>query len=240
MLKIINRLLVVLYFILTLLTGCKNQNSASNVAQLKPNTSTVDKTTRSDSTSAQPDTTTPIYIHDIEGYKASELGRAIYQDSLSKFKSLVERGASIEDCLTDETYTYDALYTAIEFGRLDFIQFIVQNNYYSDINKTYSEDAETALTLACNRQDKNQALQIALILIVKGAKVDGTGPSGGEETKYPLIIAAKRNNVELVKALVEKGVNKAVTENSGATAASIATDSGFSEITELLKSIHPG
>lgn len=233
--KMLNRYLILFCFSPVILAGCKKQISDTDSNKSIPKSISVIHSTHLDATTAKHENTDSVFIHNIEGYKASEIGWAIYQDSLAKFRSLVENGAAIENAITDETYIYDALYTALVFNRINLVNFIIENNYYSDINKTYSEDAETPLTLACNIQDKNDALQIATFFIAKGAKVDGSGPSGDEDTKYPLISAAKRNNVELIKTLIKKGANKEVAENSGTTAASIAADSGFSEITELLK-----
>lgn len=235
MLKLNNRLSATAIIILALLAGCNRQKAADDQPKGKPEAPVSHSAAAPDTMAPKQESSQPTFAHDIEGYKASDLGEAIYQDSLTKFKVLVEKGASVEKCLTDETYIYDALYAALVFGRVDLIKYIVQNNQYSDINKTYSEDAETPLTLACNMQDKDEALQIAQLLIENKAKVDGSGPSGGEETKYPLLIAVKRNNIALTQALIEKGARKDVAENSGATAGSIAADSGFSEIAELVK-----
>ncbi len=235
MLKLNNRLSAAPILILALLAGCNRQKAAEGQPNVKPEAPVSHSVSTPAPLAPKQDSSQPTFSHAIEGYTASDLGEAIYQDSLMKFRDLIGKGASIEKCLTDETYIYDALYTALVFGRVDLIKYIVENNQYSDINKTYSEDAESPLTLACNMQDKDEALQIALLLITKGAKVDGSGPSGGEETKYPLLIAAKRNNVALTKALIEKGARKEVAENSGATATSIASDSGFSEIAEMVK-----
>gem|GEM_PF-4892278 len=183
----------------------------------------------------KPDSAETSFDLSIEGYKASILGQAIYQGSIEKFKGILKSGARIDKCLTDETYIYDALYSAIAFDKKNILDYIIQNKLYADINKAYSEDAETPLTMACAIQNKGDALQASKLLITNGAKVDGAGPSGGEETKYPLLIATTRNNIELVRFLVAQGAKKDVTSNSGASPSSIAQDSGFSQLADILK-----
>lgn len=84
-----------------------------------------------------------------EGYKSTKLGAAIYEGSLEDFKTLIRAGASPESCLTDETYIFDALYAALAFDRRAILDHILQSNLYKDINKTYTEESETPLTLAC-------------------------------------------------------------------------------------------
>ena len=180
-------------------------------------------------------TSQPAFDISLEGYKATKLGAAIYSGSLEKFTGLVEQGAPIDQCLTDDTYVFEALYAAIAFGKKNLVEHILKNKLYSDINKVYSEDSETPLTLACALENKADGLEISKLLISNGANVDGAGDSGGEGTKAPLFIAVKQNNVELVRLLIEKGAKKDITNSAGASPLTRAEESEFSEIVNLLK-----
>lgn len=235
MLKSNNSLSIYAVLALILLVGCDRQNSGSHQSKTKTERADTLNATKGNIVLETQDSSLTPFPHAIDGYKASEMCRAIYQDSLKKFTALVFEKASVESCLTDDTYIYDALYAALVFGKRDIVEYVVQNKLFTDINVTYSEDAETPLTLACSIPNKSDGLNIAKLLIANGAKVDGSGPSGGEETKYPLIISTQTNNVALTQLLIQNGADKNVASGSGATAISIATDSGFSEIIELLK-----
>ena len=172
----------------------------------------------------------------LEGYKASELGKAIHSGSLEEFKRLIQAGSPPAKCLTDETYVFDALYAALAFGQRAIAEYILQNRLYEDINKVYTEESETPLTLACAIPSAEDALGISRELLARGANANGAGSSGGENTLYPLIIAVKRNHAELVKLLLEKGAAKDVADNSGTSPLSVAKDSGFTEIANMLGS----
>lgn len=171
----------------------------------------------------------------VDGYMATILGESIFAGDLDQVRSLFEAGASFEDCLTDETYIFDALYASIAFGKVEILEYVLASKSFSDINKAYTEESETPLTLACSLQDHQIANRMADLLISNGANVNGVGESGGEETKTPLFESIKRANIPLVKLLVEKGAKKDVTTTSGQTALSMAEELGSTELVELLK-----
>ena len=209
-------------------THTKEQNKSADT--LTANTNAVES-----HTSASPDTTNANFNISIEGYKATPLGQAAYSGDITEVQDLVAQGASIEKCLTDETYIYDILYTALVFNKTELVRFILKNKFYSSLNETYTEEAETPLTLACSLANNSDALEIADSLINLGADVNGAGPSGGERTMYPLLIAVKQNNVDLTKLLLEHRANKDIKNESGETPLTIAEKNGFQDIATLLK-----
>ncbi len=233
MLKSNNRIFLGFVVATISLMGCNHEKAISKDTKSKIETTV--KSAPADTVAPKSDSSQFSFGVSIEGYKASKLGEAINSGSVEKFKDLVQKGAPIDKCLTDETYVYDALYAAIAFNKKDIVEYVIQNKMYSDINKTYSEDSETPLTLACAIQNKVDALQVSRLLISNGANVNGAGDSGGESTKTPLFIAVNQNNVELVRLLLEQGAKKAITNSAGASPLSAAKESGFSEIVDLLK-----
>ncbi len=184
---------------------------------------------------ASVDTSQAIFNIPIEGYKATELGQAVYTGNIVKVQTLINKGASIEKCLTDETYIYDILYTALVFNKVELVNYILRNKLYSSVNKTYTEESETPLTLACGLHDTSNALEIADTLIALGADANGTGESGGENTKYPLLIAVNQRNAGLTKLLIKHGAKKDIKNQAGETPLAIAQKKGFEDITGILK-----
>jgi hypothetical protein len=143
-------------------------------------------------------------------------------------------GASIEKCLTDETYEFDMLYAALVFNKIDLVKYVLRNKMYASVNKVYSEEAETPLTLACDLPDNKEALELSGALIALGANVNGAGESGGERTAYPLIAAINHHNVELTKLLRKHGADKEIKNESAETPLMIAQKKGFEDIVGLL------
>lgn len=43
-----------------------------------------------------------------------------------KVKMLIEKGANFHECLTDETYIYDLLYSALSFNKIEIIRHILK------------------------------------------------------------------------------------------------------------------
>lgn len=222
--------------------GCEREKSEAKLQQPQQQaqspaqtSSSAPQTSTRDTSTVKPETTKVSFDIPIKGYQATRLGEAIYNDSLDLFKSLLEKGAPLNKSLTDGTYEYDALYAALAFDKRDILEYIMQQKKFSDINETYSEDAETPLTMACTIKNKADALAVSKVLVENGANVNGAGPSGGERTKYPLLSAVNQDNVELVKYLIEKGAKKDIADNSGKSPGAIAVEKGFSDLAALLQ-----
>jgi ankyrin repeat protein len=201
----------------------------------KKTTGTLSVSAQEKARSAAPDTAVTKFDISIEGYHSTQLGQAVYAGDVNKVQGLINKGASIEQCLTDETYVYDLLYTALAFKKTELVRYVLKNKLYKSVNTIYSEEAETPLALACNLTNSKEALEIAASLIALGANVNGAGESGGENTHYPLFIALSGNNVSLAKLLIEHGANKDIKNERGETPLSIAQKKGFEDILRLLK-----
>jgi ankyrin repeat protein len=217
------------FFVIVLFSFCTKKGS-DNAANIDTSKTTL----------VQPDTTnvngTPVpVIPDIAGYSASELGKAVYANNIQLVKELVEKGATTTNCLATETYEFDLLFAAIEFAKIDILRYVLDNKFYSSINKVYTEESLTPLSLACMIENSQDAVTIAELLIKNGADVNGSGSSGGDYTYYPLISAINKINIPLVKLLIDNGAKTTVQDNQGKTPVSYAQESGNQEIIDLVK-----
>ncbi len=172
---------------------------------------------------------------EINGYTASELGRAVNANNLQLVKDLVDKGVSTTNCLATEMYEFDLLFAAIEFSKIDIVRYVLDNNLYTSINKVYTEESETPLTLACGLENSQDAVTIAELLIENGADVNGAGSSGGDYTYYPLIRSINKGNISLTKLLIENGAKTDVKDNQGKTPQMYARENGNQTIIDLVK-----
>lgn len=217
------------------LVACNKGEARHDDALPESNTKPKIAHNNRDSISPKIDTINVSYNSTIEGYKASELGCAIFSGDLEKVKVLLNNGASIEKCLSDETYEFDGLYAAIALIKIDVLNYFLEKKLYTNINQVYTGESETPITLACALDDKDAAVKISQVLILNGAKVDGAGDSGGETTKIGLFIAISKNNLELVRLLLNHHAKKDILNKEGKTPLSIAEENGYADIVALLE-----
>lgn len=235
MLKLNNKTKILFSFSLVLLLFCANdknkkeQNASNDVSNLIQDTSHSE--INRDSTHNENDN----FKFTIDNFTATELGKTCYEGDLTKIESLINSKVSYEECLKDEIYVYDLLYTALVFNKKDIVNYVLNNKLYNSINITYTEDSETPLTMACSMSKMEDAVQVAETMIALGANVNGNGSSGGDYTKYPLIIAVKQNYSDLVKLLLKNGAKKDILNEQGETPLKIAEENNFSEIIKLLE-----
>ena len=87
----------------------------------------------------------------------------------------------------------------------------------ADVNAVNKESGETPLMYACGSYDYdklgNGNIELARILISKGAEVNAKDPSGNNA----LINSALNGNVEIVKLLISKGANVNIQDRNNAT-----------------------
>jgi len=155
------------------------------------------------------------FVKTIGAYDFTELGLAIYEDDLNTAKKLIEAGASKSSCLSDEIFVYDVLYTSVMFGKIKFVEYFT--NAEEGVNKVYDENGTTVLTFACKSDEPETSFRISQLLLDAGADVNGGGDMGFDYIFYPLFEAVKKNNLRLVKFLVEKGADITVVDKQGAT-----------------------
>ncbi len=80
------------------------------------------------------------------------------------------------------------------------------------------------------------SIQLAEILLLKGADVDESAISGYVEGYTPLMTAARNNRLELVNFLINNGANVNAKSKDRSTALSLAVKKGHQDIINVLKS----
>lgn len=111
----------------------------------------------------------------------------------------------------------------------DFIEYLHdERNVPVDVP---NNDGMTPLHVLAEQITGDNDVNIARILIEAGAPIDAVDSA----TNTPLMRAIRRENVQLVKFLLEKGANKDIAGPGGRTALEIATDTGNDEIIALLQ-----
>ncbi len=149
-------------------------------------------------------------------------------------KTLLEKGANVNDNDNDNSDEYDALMLASLHGHVEIVKLLTEKG--ADVNKRGYE-GDTALTRAVlmNR------IEIIKILIKAGANINETTNSGWT----PLTLASSNGNKELVELLLEEGANanqrikentdyEYNTEEDGWTALMIASRNGHMEVVKKL------
>ena len=79
-------------------------------------------------------------------------------------------------------------------------------------------------------------MELAKILLAKGADVDESPATGDIQGYTPLITAARNNKAELVIFLIKNGAKVNAKTKDGSTALSIAVEEGHQGIIDILKS----
>jgi ankyrin repeat protein len=210
--KIIVNLLVV--FVTLIITSCSNRASNDKIAN-------EDVEYQENNVNEETDNQNK-FVKTIGAYDFTELGLAIYNGDLNTAKKLIEGGACKNRCLADPTFEYDVLYASIMFDKIKFVEYFI--NTEKDVNKVYSENGMTLLTLACKSDNLDVALRISKLLLNAGADVNGGGDMGFDYILYPLFEAVKKSNLQLVKLLIEKGANINVVDKQDNTIFTLIDD----------------
>jgi ankyrin repeat protein len=135
----------------------------------------------------------------------TELGLACHDGDLSQVQTLIQNGARTSSCMCNEVSCYDALYVAVQFGKLNILDYLIQQG--EDVKTVYDESGGTLLSLACLYEDKAVALKMVERLIKAGASVQAERNFDDGYTAVPLHFAIGKNNLPLVKLLVEHGAD---------------------------------
>jgi hypothetical protein len=146
------------------------------------------------------------FIKTIDNYQYTALGLACRSGDLAKVKDLIAKGACKDRCMSDEIFEYDALFISVECGKIDLVNYFIQQGN-EGIDDMCDENGTTVLSVACRYKDKAIACKMAEILLRAGANANGLGDTGFDYITIPLHEAASKNNLKLVKLLVEHGAD---------------------------------
>ena len=169
------------------------------------------------------------------------LHEAIKKGHIETAKLLLDKGADVN--AKGEWGKYVPLYESIKQGELEIAKLLIRKG--ADVNPKFQFDICNLVPLAIEKG----SLELARLLIEKGASVDNfyictirggasvRGARGGEkELKYIPILswAIERGYVEIVKLLIERGIDINAKTNDEATPLDIAFDKDYTEIVKLL------
>jgi hypothetical protein len=122
----------------------------------------------------------------------------------------------------DENLSYH-----ISFGRADDIKILLGNG--SNPNAS-SPQGDTMLTIAIIRND-NEGTAMAQLLLDRGA--DPNLPD--KKKNYPIVLAAKNGEAQIVAALLSKGADFHATTANGTPVIDVARQNGNSDVIKLLQ-----
>ncbi|GHV64012.1 hypothetical protein FACS1894199_01260 [Bacteroidia bacterium] len=162
------------------------------------------------------------FVKTIDDLQFTALGLACRNGNLDKVKELIQNGACTTACMGDDIFEYDALYVSVRFGKPNLVNYLIQQG--EDVKTVYGESGTTLLSMACLNEDKTIALKMAELLIKAGASVQAEPNFDGGYTCVPLHYAAGKNNLPLVKLLVEQGADIHIKNGEGMTIFQMATD----------------
>lgn len=164
-----------------------------------------------------------------EDHAYSLLGFACLYNNKTAVQQLIARKADIACAFSDNMLIYDALYMAIINSDIQLATLFLSLG--ANPNQPYNEHGLCPLALSCSLNN----IQMASLLLEKGAKADGLGNLGGEYVWYPLISAVENNNVNMVRLLLKYGAKRNVKDTEGFTPISIARSNRATEIIKLLE-----
>ncbi len=132
--------------------------------------------------------------------------------------------------------------SAMELNNEDFFKAIAQGDTLTieklldedtDIDAVHQPSGQSALHLAINRQVPNQS--IIKLLVMRGATINAAYTKEGvHKGKTVLHMAVAKQNVDLVKFLLEQGADATLCTRNGGTPLHIAAGFGNSELVEFL------
>ncbi|MBW5388588.1 ankyrin repeat domain-containing protein [Brachyspira hampsonii] len=147
-----------------------------------------------------------------------------------KFKLLAEAGADIENSY----YGIPVIARAVENDCIDIVKYLVSKGIDPAMNYTDYRNIEFSLL---NKTFNNKTTDIAEYLIKNGADVNSksTMDNYSEETQNLIFTAIEKDNIELVKLLIEYGADTSAVNKEGKTIFDIAKEKGYNEIEQLKK-----
>ena len=146
--------------------------------------------------------------------------KAAFRGDIEKIKTLIKEGAN-PNALTRGGLT--PLMLAVQKGHKDITAYLITHG--ADVNAK-GENGFTALHSACLHRN----YEIAEVLLDNGADVNAR-----EDGNTPLMLAAYRDDVKLVRLLLSRGADPRAFDDTGKlTTASMARGNNRDEIRKLL------
>jgi hypothetical protein len=161
------------------------------------------------------------FSHSDGVYRMNDLGRACHDGDLETLQKLVAGGHSLEDCMTDDIFEYDALYVAVHFGRKNIVEYLIGLNGL-DKQRFYDENCKTLLNVAV----RIGMVDLAEVLLKAGANPNGADKCGGD-VRYPLVEAAADGNMAMAKMLILWGADTKVLEKASNPVSTAILDSMY-------------
>jgi len=159
----------------------------------------------------------------VDGFRTRPLHRASVHGNFELVKILVEKGSEVN---LKNLYGNTPLHEAAERGFDEIVMFLLQNKADTNIK---NRREKTPLVLAIENSHGKSAK-----LIDNGFEARAFLAENSVLANSLLNEASVDRNFEMVKFLVENGVDINATNDVGNTALHIAADRGFDEILELL------
>ena len=197
------------------------------------------------------------------GQGSDTLFSKVTRNDLDGVKALLASGADIN--ARAERYGHTPLIIACNYNHEDLAEYLVEQGADVNIRGTDGstaliaassssprlvrlllskgadarvkmENGTAAFTQCVNGIMFGQvSLDLAELLLSKGADVNDAATSGATKGYTPLIMAARNNKKELVEFLIQHGADVNATTGDGNTALSLATKAGHAEIVKMLK-----
>jgi len=201
----------------------------------------------------------------IQAQDGSKLIELVMYQEFDKAKELIKKGVDVN--YQDESSGSTALILSCQYGFLDMVKFLVENkadinlqakNGYTPliaaagvsqeiVEYLISKGADVSLktkdgTTAFTRSiigvlSERVTMDVAMILLEKGANVDEAAITGRTEDYTCLMKAARNNHPDLAKFLVKNGADVNAKAKDGKTPLSLAIKKNHTEMIKLLKKL---
>ena len=152
------------------------------------------------------------------------------EDHIVIVEALLEAGADIENSY----YGIPVIAMAVQKDCIDIVKYLVSKGIDPAMNYTDYRNIEFSLL---NETFNNKTTDIAEYLIKNGADVNSksTMDPYSKETQNLIFTAIEKDNIELVKLLIEYGADTSAVNKEGKTIFDIAKEKGYNEIEQLKK-----
>jgi len=153
--------------------------------------------------------TSAISLNQYDVVKKLILNGACVNGDNSKFTVACNSGALV--------YIFPPLFLACTNCNIKIIKLLIDHN--ADVNKKNPHDDSPLLFFVIN-DNKSDTFEIVKLLVSHGANINEKTKNG----TTPLMMAAYRNNLDIVKFLLFEGADRYLTDPKGRTFLDYATD----------------